>query len=74
MKRFGCVTLVDLYYHAFLYKIFVSTVPLLTDSEFTSLGVRTLGHRAILKKRCRDFTQSRLMTNQLYVLLNHDNR
>ena len=41
-----------------LPQILVSTVPLLTDNELTSLGVETVGQRAELHKKCRDSMQS----------------
>lgn len=35
----------------------MSTIPLLTDKELEELGVKTIGDRAVLRKRCREAEQ-----------------
>ena len=39
-------------------QIYVPTIALLTDQEMTDLGIRTVGKRAMLRKKCREFEQS----------------
>ena len=39
-------------------QVFVSTVPLLTDRDLEELGIKTVGDRAVLRKRCRDSERS----------------
>ena len=34
-------------------QIYVSTIPLLSNKELEELGVKTIGDRAVLRKRCR---------------------
>ena len=40
-----------------LYR-YVPTIALLTNQEMTDLGIRTVGERAMLCKKCREFEQS----------------
>ena len=41
-------------------QIFVSTMPLLTEQELSQLGIERMGDRALLRKRCRESTQSKI--------------
>ena len=38
--------------------MYIPTVPLLTDRDLDELGIKTVGDRAVLRKRCRDSEQS----------------
>ncbi|XP_065887912.1 uncharacterized protein [Dysidea avara] len=46
-------------------KVFVSTIPLLTDSDFSELGIKTMGQRAMLKKRCCDISQGKKVASEV---------
>ena len=49
------------HYLSVCLQIHVSTIPLLTDKELEELGVKTIGDRAVWRKRCREAEQGILL-------------
>ena len=48
----------SVHYLSFI-QIYVCTISLLTDQEMTDMGIKTVGERAMLRKKCREFEQSK---------------